>query len=66
VFHWDLYRLSPSTDWTQIDLPDQLPGEGITLVEWPERYPAGWPESTWNIHLRLLPDESREIRWEKM
>ena len=63
VFHWDLYRLGSQTDWAQIDLPDQLPGEGITIIEWPERYPGQWPATTWNIHLRVLPDESREIQW---
>lgn len=63
VFHWDLYRLDPRTDWTQIDLPDQLPGEGITLVEWPERYPAAWPPGAWNIFLQVLPDETRKIQW---
>lgn len=44
VFHWDLYRLGPDTDWSVLDLPEQLPGPGITVVEWPERYPGPWPE----------------------
>jgi len=44
VFHWDLYRLDEKTDWSQLDLPDQLPGPGLTVVEWPERYNLPWPE----------------------
>jgi len=63
VYHWDLYRLHPGTDWSAIDLPDQLPGEGLTVVEWPERYPDPWPGSTWHIRLTVRPDESREIQW---
>ncbi|MDR1305087.1 MAG: tRNA (adenosine(37)-N6)-threonylcarbamoyltransferase complex ATPase subunit type 1 TsaE [Verrucomicrobiales bacterium] len=45
VFHWDLYRLGADTDWSLLDLPEQLPGDrGVTVIEWPDRYPGPWPE----------------------
>jgi tRNA threonylcarbamoyladenosine biosynthesis protein TsaE len=61
LFHWDLYRLGPETDWSVLDLADQLPGPGITVVEWPERYPGPWPAGTLDIHLRTSEDDTRTI-----
>ncbi len=62
LFHWDLYRLGESTDWNQLDLADQLPGNGITVVEWPERYPGPWPDRVIPIHLRFNGQDNREIQ----
>ncbi|MDX6765749.1 MAG: tRNA (adenosine(37)-N6)-threonylcarbamoyltransferase complex ATPase subunit type 1 TsaE [Candidatus Methylacidiphilales bacterium] len=61
LFHWDLYRLSLTTDWSQLDLPDQLPGPGITVVEWPDRYPGHWPPGTRTLHLRTREDGLRDL-----
>ena len=62
LFHWDLYRLGESTDWNQLDLADQLPGNGITVVEWPERYPGPWPDQVIPIHLLINGQDNREIQ----
>lgn len=51
LYHWDLYRLEPETDWSALDLAEQLPGEGVTVVEWPERYPGPWPEGVRDVWL---------------
>ncbi len=62
LFHWDLYRLDSKTDWHLLDLPDQLPGPGITVVEWPERYLDCWPEAAcWDIEIHLLNETDRSI-----
>ncbi len=47
VYHMDLYRLAPGSDWEEIGLAHYLDpstssggaGRGICLVEWPERLP---------------------------
>jgi len=64
LHHWDLYRLDLSTDWNQLDLADQLPGCGITVVEWPERYPGPWPDRVIPVRLLLALDgpDKREIQ----
>ena len=59
--HWDLYRLSPATDWKQLDLTAQLPGEGITVIEWPERYPGPWPAQTRTVTLVICGETGRNI-----
>jgi tRNA threonylcarbamoyladenosine biosynthesis protein TsaE len=51
LHHWDLYRLGPETDWSLLDLVEHLPGPGITVVEWPERYPGPWPEGVRDVWL---------------
>jgi tRNA threonylcarbamoyladenosine biosynthesis protein TsaE len=60
VYHWDLYRLSTSTDWSVLDLAEHLADTAATtLVEWPERYPGPWPENgrTWIVHLGIHPED---------
>jgi tRNA threonylcarbamoyladenosine biosynthesis protein TsaE len=37
LFHWDLYRLEDPEELEYLGLRDQLDGEAIILVEWPER-----------------------------
>lgn len=63
LHHWDLYRLGPETDWRVLDLADQLPGPGVTVVEWPERYPGPWPEGTRDVWLEEVSEGGRVIRW---
>lgn len=64
LHHWDLYRLGPETDWAQLDLADQLPGPGVTVVEWPERYPGPWPEGARDVWIEETPEGGRCIRAE--
>jgi len=61
LLHWDLYRLGPGTDWGQLDLVDHLPGEGITVVEWPDRYPGVWPAQTRIVRIGIGQDPERGI-----
>jgi tRNA threonylcarbamoyladenosine biosynthesis protein TsaE len=62
VFHWDLYRLNAGTDWDLLDLPAHLPGQGVTVIEWPERYPGPWPaENCRDINISIDADERRKI-----
>lgn len=61
IFHWDLYRLPAKTDWKELELPDHLPGPGVTLIEWPDRYPGPWPEGCWEVTLQHLANDHRSI-----
>jgi tRNA threonylcarbamoyladenosine biosynthesis protein TsaE len=62
LHHWDLYRLGPETDWSLLDLVEQLPGPGVTVVEWPERYPGLWPDGVRDVWLEAPPEGGRIIR----
>ena len=37
LFHWDLYRLADPEELEFLGLRDQLDGEAVLLIEWPER-----------------------------
>ncbi|HCK80869.1 MAG TPA: tRNA (adenosine(37)-N6)-threonylcarbamoyltransferase complex ATPase subunit type 1 TsaE [Candidatus Competibacteraceae bacterium] len=37
LFHWDLYRLSDPEELEYLGLREQLDGDAILLIEWPER-----------------------------
>lgn len=67
VYHWDLYRLGTETNWDLLDLPEHLPSkDGVTVIEWSERYPGPWPDSgCWDIHIKIDADDQREIRISK-
>ncbi len=61
LFPWDLYRLSPDTNWLDLDLPDHLPGSGVTLIEWPDRYRGPWPRGSWHLHFNHSANDHRRI-----
>lgn len=61
VHHWDLYRLEAKTDWEVLDLAEHLDGDGITVVEWPERYPGPWPDGVWDVRITMTGPEGRRI-----
>lgn len=66
IYHWDLYRLGEEIDWHVLDIMDHLPGDGVTLVEWPERFPLEWPEGTYDLSITMNEDESREISFKSV
>ncbi|MDX1679755.1 MAG: tRNA (adenosine(37)-N6)-threonylcarbamoyltransferase complex ATPase subunit type 1 TsaE [Akkermansiaceae bacterium] len=61
VFHFDFYRLESAEELITIGWDDYLEREGVTVIEWGERFaeliPAG---ATW-VRIRTLEDGSREI-----
>lgn len=62
LYHWDLYRLDSATDWDSLDLYDHLRDpHGVTLVEWPERFPHPWPPGAITVTLSILENETRRI-----
>ena len=62
IFHWDLYRLNETTDWSALDLEEQLrDGKGVMLIEWPERYPHAWPREAWRIRFEDAGAKKRQV-----
>jgi tRNA threonylcarbamoyladenosine biosynthesis protein TsaE len=39
LYHFDLYRLPESEDLAELGFEDYLPGSGVAVVEWAERFP---------------------------
>ena len=52
VLHYDCYRLRGSDDAIELGFEEQLSGNAVCLIEWPERIAA------------ILPDERLEVLFE--
>lgn len=61
LFHWDLYRLSDPEELEYLGLRDQLDGESVLLIEWPERGRGALPPADAEIALTYA-DRGRSCR----
>ena len=51
LFHWDLYRLGDPEELEYLGLRDQLDGEAVLLIEWPERGQGELPAADIDVAL---------------
>ena len=61
LYHLDLYRLG-ETNIYDLGLDEYLFGNGISLVEWSERLTGCEKQKRWEIKMRYIDDNKREIR----
>ena len=66
VYHMDLYRLAEGADWEEIGLGHYLNGDGICLIEWPERLPRERRRFTHSVKLEVAGESQREIHIQKL
>lgn len=58
VWHADLYRLEHRDELDELGLGDI--GDGVLLVEWPERAPGTWPQAL-ALTVEAMPDGARRL-----
>ena len=63
LFHWDLYRLADPEELEFLGLREQLDGEAVLLIEWPERGQGALPMADIAVWLEYA-GEQRGVRWE--
>ena len=61
VYHVDLYRIEEARELESLGLDDIIDGGALVLIEWGERFPQSLPPQRTEIHIRALPDDTREI-----
>jgi tRNA threonylcarbamoyladenosine biosynthesis protein TsaE len=61
VFHFDFYRLRSGLEIEQIGFSDYLDQEGVTVVEWADRFPQLFPSRTRWLRVGSLSESEREI-----
>jgi len=62
VYHFDFYRLDQREAVLRLGFDDYVFGEGVSLIEWADRYPDLIPvEAKW-LSLVLKGENIREIR----
>ncbi len=59
VFHFDFYRVEGFEDVMEFGIEEYFYGEGISLIEWPERIEAYLPKDLIPIHIHRLKPEHR-------
>lgn len=59
IYHLDLYRLGDPEELEYLGLRDLLDGEGLLLVEWPERGAGVLPEPELIIEIEHAPPGRR-------
>ena len=60
LYHFDWYRLGGAEELYELSMEEYLYGEGVAVVEWPERAAEAWPER----YLRVtLTPEGEDGRW---
>lgn len=64
LYHFDWYRLESSEELYELGMDEYLGGNGIALVEWPERCPDAVPEDCLRIRIRAEGEETRRIEEE--
>ena len=61
LYHFDWYRLEGEDELFSMGLEEYLGGDGIAVVEWPDRCPGAWPPRRLEITLASLGDQGRQI-----
>jgi tRNA threonylcarbamoyladenosine biosynthesis protein TsaE len=61
LFHVDLYRLADAGDALAGGVLDERQGDGVTLVEWPERMGVLLPTARLDVTIEGSGDEPRTI-----
>ncbi|MCK5403862.1 MAG: tRNA (adenosine(37)-N6)-threonylcarbamoyltransferase complex ATPase subunit type 1 TsaE [Desulfobulbaceae bacterium] len=59
LFHMDLYRLSGEDDVIDLGFEDYLYGDGLVVIEWPDRLGALMPDNRLAIELTMTSESSR-------
>ena len=61
IFHFDAYRVEQVSEFFELGYEDYFYGEGICLVEWPDRVEALLPDDAIRLRFTHLGDDRREI-----
>ncbi len=61
LYHIDLYRITGEEEFLQLGLEEVLDGDGVCIVEWPERAWSQLPEAAMTVRLRVNGDGSRTL-----
>ena len=61
LYHFDWYRLESDEELYELGMDEYLGGDGIAVVEWPERCPDAIPEGARRIRLTALGENERQI-----
>ena len=62
LYHFDLYRLGDEEEIMELGFGDILSGDGLSVVEWPDRLGIYTPADRFEITLTMTSAEQRRAR----
>jgi tRNA threonylcarbamoyladenosine biosynthesis protein TsaE len=62
IYHVDLYRIADEAELPTIGLEELWAGDGVCLIEWPERAQARMPADYLAVRIEHLSETKRRIR----
>lgn len=63
IVHLDFYRLKKIEELYDIGFDEYLSsGESIVFIEWAEMFPDVLPNSFYNVQIKIIDDQKREIK----
>jgi len=62
LYHVDLYRLAGDADAAAIGLEEYIYGDGVTVVEWPDRAGGLLPDDHLTVLLSPIAETKRALR----
>lgn len=65
IYHFDLYRITDESELYAIGAEEYFYGNGISLVEWPERAEGAFPDKSIKIYIKKVSDFERKIYIER-
>lgn len=64
LYHFDLYRLEREDDLEEIDFYAVLEGDGVSMIEWGDRFPAALPADHLLVTIHRAGAERRAFELE--
>ena len=61
IYHFDLYRLENPEEHKTLQLDEYLYGDGVSVIEWPERLGTFAPKEYWLVELSHNNESTRTI-----
>jgi tRNA threonylcarbamoyladenosine biosynthesis protein TsaE len=61
VYHVDLYRIADEDELAELGLEEYFESDGVTFVEWADRFPQQLPHARLEVQIEILEISSRRF-----
>lgn len=61
IYHFDCYRLEHYSEAVEIGAEEYFYGDGITIIEWPDKISEILPNDSVDITIKVLSENKREF-----
>lgn len=61
IYHFDTYRLRDEDEFLELGPDEYFDGDGLTFVEWADRFPDCMPRERVTIRIDITGDDAREF-----